>query len=53
MMEILIIATMPIAIGMMVAVHAWASAESKVFSGLDSVYCPCSAGSPVASISSF
>jgi hypothetical protein len=32
MMEILIILTMPVMVGLMVAVHAWASPETKVFS---------------------
>jgi hypothetical protein len=31
MMEILIIVTMPFMVGLMVAVHAWASAETKVY----------------------
>jgi hypothetical protein len=32
MMEVLIILTMPLIVGLMVAVHAWASPETKVFS---------------------
>ena len=38
MMEILIIVTMPMMIGLMVAVHAWASPDTKVFSGLAIVF---------------
>jgi hypothetical protein len=32
MMELLIILTMPLMVGLMVAIHAWASPETKVFS---------------------